>query len=87
MRESEVKSEIPVPSSTVSFNRRVRPPTAVPEFTGAREMKNTGFSRFALLLFAGLLLFAETHATGAQQANKKTAELGKNTPESLGFSS
>jgi CubicO group peptidase (beta-lactamase class C family) len=50
-------------------------------------MKNTGFSRFVVLIFTGLLLFVGTHATWAQQANKKAAEPGKNTPESLGFSS
>ena len=50
-------------------------------------MKNTGFSRFVVSLFTGLLFFAGTHAAWAQQANKKAGEPGKNMPESLGFSS
>jgi len=50
-------------------------------------MKNTGFSHLCVSLFTGFLLFVGTHATRAQQVNKKTDESGKNTPESLGFSS
>jgi CubicO group peptidase (beta-lactamase class C family) len=49
-------------------------------------MKNARYSHFVVLLIAGLLLFAGTQASRAQQLNKKTAELGENKPESLGFS-
>jgi len=49
-------------------------------------MKNTRYSRFALTLFAGLLIAAGAHHTLAQQP-KKAAEAAQNKPESLGFSS
>jgi len=49
-------------------------------------MTPTPLSRFALALFAGLLLVAGTHPTHAQQPNKKSADLAGNKPESLGFS-
>ncbi len=50
-------------------------------------MKITRCSRFALLLFAGLLIAAGACQTLAQQANKKTADTAQNKPELLGFSS
>ena len=50
-------------------------------------MKNTGFSRFVVSLFTGLLFFAGTHAAWAQQANKKAAKPVQNMTESMGFSS
>lgn len=50
-------------------------------------MKNTGFSRFVVALFTGLLFFAGTHAAWAQQANKKAAKPVQNMTESMGFSS
>jgi CubicO group peptidase (beta-lactamase class C family) len=72
----------------VRFNRRVPPSTVVPKFKQEQEkMKNTGFSRFLVPLFTGLLFFAGTQATWAQQANKKAAKPAVNKPESLGFSS
>src|SRR5208337_293359 len=49
-------------------------------------MKNTRYSRFALVLFAGLLIAAGAHHTLAQQP-KKAADLAQNKPESVGFSS
>ncbi len=50
-------------------------------------MKNTRFSRFAISLFAGLLIVAGAQNTLAQQTSKKAADLAQNKPESLGFSS
>jgi len=49
-------------------------------------MKITRLSRFALVLFAGLLLVAGADQTIAQQA-KKAPDLAQNKPEALGFSS
>ncbi|MFI5097468.1 MAG: serine hydrolase domain-containing protein [Candidatus Acidiferrales bacterium] len=49
-------------------------------------MKNTRLSRFALTLSAGLLIVVGAHQAQAQQT-KKSADLGLNKPESLGFSS
>ena len=50
-------------------------------------MKNTALSRFALALFAGLLIVAGAQQTPAQETKKKTADLAQTKPESLGFSS
>jgi len=50
-------------------------------------MKITRLSRFALTLFAGLLIAAGVQQTQAQQTNKKAGELSQTKPESLGFSS
>jgi len=49
-------------------------------------MKNTRLSRFALVLFAGLLFVAGSQQTQARQA-KQAVELAQTKPESLGFSS
>ncbi len=49
-------------------------------------MKNKRFSRFALLLLAGLLVFAGTHQAQSRRANNKTPELAGNSPAALGFS-
>jgi CubicO group peptidase (beta-lactamase class C family) len=50
-------------------------------------MKKTPLSRFAISLFAGILLVAGPHPTYAQQAKKKPLDLTGNKPEALGFSS
>ncbi len=50
-------------------------------------MKNTRYSRFALTLFAGLLIAAGASQVLAQQPNKKAADAAQTKPETLGFSS
>jgi len=50
-------------------------------------MTNKRLSRFAVALFAGLLIAAGAQSAPAQQTGKKAAELAQSKPESLGFSS